>query len=218
MRAKAPDDDVGIGLDQTVPVTYPTVMQARGISTGEARVSISVDADGHLTDCLVICYTQEPFAQEVVSAIKRWTFEPARVHGHARIANTSLIFKFSSDYTVIVEGLGYGVESHFIPQLKDRYEYAVCQLRDLDRIPTPVHVVQPLLPGLPDKLSVVIVEFYIDEKGNVRIPSVSREDADNIYAAAAVEAVEKWRFEPPLRHGRPVLVAAKQEFRFQAKK
>jgi TonB family protein len=213
-----PADDVGIGIDQTVPVTYPATMQTRGIPTGEARVVISVDAEGRLTDCLVVGYTHEAFANEVVSAVKRWVYEPARVGGHARAASTNLIFKFSSDYSVIVEGLGAGVETHFIPELRNRYSYAAYQLRHLDRIPTPVHVVQPSLSDLPEKPRTVIVEFYIDEEGRVRAPSVSLAEAENIYAAAAVAAVEQWRFEPPLRRGKPVLVVAKQEFRFLAKK
>jgi outer membrane biosynthesis protein TonB len=38
-----------------------------------------------------------------------------------------------------------------------------------------------------------------------------------MYAAAAVSAVEQWRFEPPLRKGAPVLVYAQQEFSFHPK-
>ncbi|HET7537623.1 MAG TPA: TonB family protein [Candidatus Didemnitutus sp.] len=211
-------EEIGIGIDQTVPAAYPTDMQAHGISTGEVRVIISVDAQGVLTDCLVVAYTQESFAREVKSVVKRWKYEPALVHGNARAASTNLIFKFSSDLTTIVEGLGYGVEAHIMPELKNRYEYSACQLRDLDHIPTPVHVVQPQLPGLPDTLRTVSVEFYIDEQGKVRAATIGREYADDIYAAAAVEAVEKWQFEPPMRRGKAVLVAAKQDFRFLPKK
>lgn len=212
------NDDTGIGVSQNVPVAYPTIMQARGIGAGEARIVISIDAEGRLTDLLVTGYTEEAFAKEVVSAVKKWTFEPARVGGHARAASSALIFKFSSDYTVIVEGLGHGIETRFIPDLLNRYNYSACQLRNLDSIPEPVHVVQPQLAALPTKPVTVTVEFYIDEEGKVRAPTVERSEADNIYAAAAVEAVSQWRFAPPLRRGRPVLVAAQQDFRFMPKK
>ena len=43
---------------------------------------------------------------------------------------------------------------------------------------------------------------------------LQRTQADDIYAAAAVAAVEKWQFEPPLRKGQAVLVLAHQEFTF----
>jgi TonB family protein len=197
---------------------YPAVMQSRGIGSGEVHLVISVDAEGHLTDYLITAYTEEAFAKEVASVITKWSYEPARVNGHARAASSSLVFKFSSDFTVIVEGLGHGVETHFIPELKNRFAYSACQLRQLDSTPTPVHLVQPQLATLPSKLVVVTVEFFIDEQGKVRAPTVERSEADNIYAAAAVEAISQWRFEPPLRHGRPVLVAAKQDFRFLARK
>jgi TonB family protein len=64
----------------------------------------------------------------------------------------------------------------------------------------------------------VTVEFYIDEQGRVRMAAVPREAADDIYSAAAVAAVEQWRFEPPLRKGKPVLVLVEQLFRFRPKK
>jgi TonB family protein len=79
-----------------------------------------------------------------------------------------------------------------------------------------VQVVSPLV-NFSEKAHTVTVEFYIDEQGNVRMAAVPRESAGDIYAAAAVAAVEQWRFEPPLRKGRPVLVLAQQEFNFRPK-
>ena len=68
-----------------------------------------------------------------------------------------------------------------------------------------------------EKVHTVTVEFYIDEQGTVRMAAVPRESAGDVYAAAAVAAVEQWRFEPPLRKGEPVLVLAQQEFKFRPK-
>jgi TonB family protein len=102
------------------------------------------------------------------------------------------------------------------PGADDHYIFQSFHLRDLDHIPTPVEVVAPVakLEGAPRS---VTVEFYIDEQGRVRMPAVDREAADDTLAAAAVAAVEKWRFEPPVRKGRPVLVFAEQPFNFKLK-
>ena len=81
-------------------------------------------------------------------------------------------------------------------------------------------MVSPPIPDGVMKLGeerFVTVEFYIDQEGKVRVPSVSRELADDRLAAVAVAAVEQWRFEPPLRRKQPVLVLAQQVFRFVAK-
>jgi TonB family protein len=89
-------------------------------------------------------------------------------------------------------------------------EYHVCSLRDLDRIPTPIHVVAPAALLRPDA-GEVKVEFYIDEQGRVRIP-VARETSDAAFANAAVDAVSQWQFDPPTSKGKPVLVHAVQIF------
>jgi TonB family protein len=101
---------------------------------------------------------------------------------------------------------------------KDSYVYRSRTLRELDRIPTPVHVVSPLSPSpvSGEKKHTVAVDFYIDEKGEVRMPSVPRADVDTPWAACALDAVRQWRFEPPLYRGQPALVFVRQQFNFVA--
>jgi TonB family protein len=181
---------------------------------------ISVDAKGELTDVLVVGYTNVVFANAAVAAFKRWTYEPARAHGKARASRVEVLVTFKNGMGVMVQSLPTSVENSLIRSLQERYSYRVCQLRDLDRIPTPLQVVPPTPPkgGLePGAKRTVTVEFYIDENGRVRMPAIDREEPDDSYAAAAVSAVERWRFEPPVRKGRPVLVLARQDFNFVPK-
>jgi TonB family protein len=60
---------------------------------------------------------------------------------------------------------------------------------------------------------VVVVRFYIDEEGNVRLPSVTGQ-ADGYLVEQALTAVREWKFAPVTSGGQPVLVAAQQEFNF----
>jgi TonB family protein len=218
----APLDYKPMKVIQTVQPIYPREAAQLGLTNGEAHVSIQVDATGKLTDYLVTAYSYPAFAERSVSAIKQWDYEPAYIDGHARGATVDLTFHYQSTGIVVVD---LSVNSY--PEVR-RFEimpnaksYRVCTLRELDRIPTPTKIVKPVYPQeLARRHPVsVTVDFYIDEKGHVRLPAVSREsvEASDQLAGAAVNAVSQWEFEPPLSRGRPVLVLARQLFTFQAK-
>lgn len=210
------DDNVGIAIDQVGVLVYPPLMLYNAIYSGEVSAVISVDEKGVLTDLLVTGYTDKAFADAAVAALKRWVYTPARVNGRDRSSRADVLFLFK-DQGVIVQALPGALEQRALAGfMQERYVYQPCKLRELDRIPTPVHVVQPAIKMDGARHSIT-VNFYIDEEGKVRMPAVAQESADDLYAAAAVSAVEQWRFEPPLRKGHPVLVYAQQEFTYRPK-
>jgi len=213
-------ENSGIGINQTDALVYPFSMTVSGVVSGEARVAISVDASGKLNDALVVGYTNVGFADAAMDALKRWTYEPALANGSPRASRAYVQFTFRNDMSVMIQKLPGIADSGAFRSWAERYVYSVCQLRDLDRIPIPVHVVPPANVGaaLKGGNRTVTVEFFIDEEGRVRLPAIGREDRDDAYSAAAVRAVEQWRFEPPLRRGHPVLVLARQDFTFVPKK
>jgi len=211
-----PDYNAGIAIEQVGVLVYPPMMLYNAIYSGEVSAVISVDAKGALTDFLVTGYTDKAFADAAAVALKRWIYTPARVNGRATSSRADVLFMFK-DQGVIVQALPGALEQRALSgYAQGRYVYQPCKLRELDRIPTPVHVVQPAIKA-DGVMHSVTVEFYIDEEGKVRMPAVARESADDTFAAAAVSAVEQWRFEAPLRRGKPVLVYAQQEFTFQPK-
>jgi len=60
----------------------------------------------------------------------------------------------------------------------------------------------------------VNVEFYIDETGAVRLPSLA--PGENLeLGSLAIAALSQWRFNPPTSRGRAVLVKAVQTFNFK---
>jgi TonB family protein len=181
-------------------------------------VAINVDQDGRLMDCLVTGYSRKEFADTAVAALKAWRFDPSRVNGVPWASVQEVHFDFSRT-GVVVSLSGFDLLTNQFDEIaKGRFVYRTRTLRELDRIPTPVHVVSPVSPGLSpgEKKRTVVVEFYIDEEGRVRLPSVSRADAGTSYAACALDAVKQWRFESPLYRGRPTLALVRQEFNFVA--
>lgn len=208
------NDDAGLSIFQTESAEFPSNALIKGIHSGKVRLVVSVDAEGKLADCLVVAYTNEVFVAPAVRAVKAWTYEPARVRGHARASRADLSFNFKGDLVVTVQNAEYNYLQNIFG---DIFMFQPSLLRDLDHIPVPAHVVSPSIPDgilAAGEARVVNVEFYIDQEGKVRVPSVSRDQADDRLAAEAVAAVEQWRFEPPMRKGQPVLVLAQQEFRF----
>jgi TonB family protein len=205
---------------QTDHVVFPRAPRDLGIKTGSVHVAIQVDETGKLTDHLVTAYTHRAFADTAVNALKRWRYEPAYLHGRAHSATVDLTFNFESQGLVVVDlNVGSYVELRNYQLHPEAYSYRACTLRQLDRIPTPTKVVKPVYPvesAKQPQAGKVTVEFYIDEQGQVRLPAVSRvtTQTSGALSAAAVEAVSQWEFEPPMSKGRPVLVAARQDFNF----
>ncbi|HVU18085.1 MAG TPA: energy transducer TonB [Candidatus Didemnitutus sp.] len=219
LRAAPDEDNVGVAIHQTGRVlVFPPDLLTMGVSEGEVQVVLSVDAEGKLTDLLVVSYTNPAFAEAVEKVLPTWTYDPARLHGRAQAGRVDIDIKFSSEVNIFVVNLGW----HYWENVTGghRFVYKTYKLSDLDRIPTPAHVVRPGLPNgaAPSSDRTVTVEFFIDEYGRVRVPTVDRTEASDSYAAAAIAAVEQWKFEPPVRHGKPVLVLLQEDFTFRAKR
>ena len=204
-----------VKIVQTVDPVFPFPLTQQGLTRGEARVAVNTDAKGRLVEWLVVGYTRTEFANEAVDVIKKWAFVPARMRGEPVGTTIEIYFYF--------EARGVVVSTTTIDELEratlfetGRYVYQPCSLRELDRIPTPLTTVAPVYPSELARKGVhgrVSVDFYIDETGVVRMPAVSPRDNIEL-TALSLEALRQWRFEPPTRNGKPVLVKASQVFSF----
>jgi TonB family protein len=196
---------------QTVAPLFPAQMTLAGISTGRVKFILKVDKTGKLEDLLVTEYTQRAFADEATKVVRQWAFEPAWVGTEPVGWVRELNLYFRTDGMMVTYD-NAEAPSHFkmTGHPDEIIEYHACSLRDLDRIPVPLHVVAPAAALQPDA-GEVRVEFYIDEEGRVRIP-VAGVTSDVAFANAAVDAVSQWQFEPPTSNGKPVLVHAVQVF------
>ncbi len=218
ISADRPDFQSAKIHEKTTP-RYPQSLLATQRKGDKARVMINVDREGRLVDWLVIGYTDERFAESAVAALKEWTFEPARWQGVPVAVCIPLTFNFEVEGVVVTITALEAMQSLMssLSSENQREVYAPCTLRDLDRIPVPLHTVTPAYPKELVAQSVqgdVTVEFYIDEQGAVRMPSIIG-DALRPLAELAVDSVRQWKFEPPTSKGRPVLVCVRQVFRFK---
>jgi len=97
------------------------------------------------------------------------------------------------------------------------FDYRTCPPDEMDRPLAPVTTVAPRYSEAAARDGIngrVPVHFYVDENGTVRLPAVPSETHPYL-SGIAVEAIKQWKFVPPTRGGRPVQVAAVQEFAFR---
>jgi len=190
------------------------------VSNGEARIVISVDDRGQLSDVLISSYTEKAFADEAVWALRQWRYEPALYEGKPVGVRMELRFDFVARGRIVSLNAS-DASTAFIQCITGPVLVpAVCAAGDLDRPVQPVETAAPHPPGLAagetGQRCSVMVDFYVDEAGRTRMPVVTTDTTPPAFAQAAVEAITQWRFQPPTRAGKPVAVRLRQEFVFLA--
>jgi TonB family protein len=58
-----------------------------------------------------------------------------------------------------------------------------------------------------------LIEFLVDEEGRARLPRMV-EATHEAFAYAAMQSIASWRFEPPQRGGRDVIVRVRVPLKF----
>jgi len=214
-----PVDRRTLSIVQTEQAVFPLRLLQTSVMNGDAWVAIDVDEKGQLTDWVVTGYSRKEFADSAVEALKQWRYLPPSLDGQPWASVRELRFDFSRTGVVVNFVGADAITNRFDELFAGHFAYRTYTLRELDRTPTPIHVVTPVSPASDPSGATheVTVEFYIDEQGRVRLPSVDRAEAGTIYASCAITAVRGWRFDPPLCKGRPVLVLAHQQFKFVPK-
>ena len=212
-RAQPPDSREIVTLPE---LEFPLHLLHRGYTNGEVRMLVKIGPDARLIDFLVTNYTHKGFANVAIAALQRSTFRPLEMDGKPVITLTELIVQFQSKGPITVEHFP-GEGSSPWP---GEYVYQPCDPGQLDQPLQPLAVKAPDYPKNLCEQGVtgsVVLEFYIDETGRVRMPMV-REAQHEILAGLTLLAVEQWRFTPPSSRNQPVLVRVRQKFDFRPEK
>jgi len=207
-------------IEQTVDPQFPHALSLTYLTSGEARIVVNIDADGHLVDLLVTGYTHKAFADEAVSALKQWRYVAPTEAGQSIGIRMELRFEFEATGRV-VSLMAIDTPEVLMKQrgIGPRLITQVCNQQELDRPIAPVNPVTPAYPGstgITPAARSVLVDFYVDETGQPRMPVVISSSHEAL-AQAAVGALNRWRFNAPTRAGKPVSVRVRQEFIFPGK-
>lgn len=196
---------------------FPRRALVEGASEGEAHVVFEIDGLGQLGDLMVVAHTREEFADAATGAVRQWRFQPYRIDGRPVTTIMRVAFLFTAGEMVAVDTLSVPGPAPSPRVGVGDFIHQPCPATELDE---PIRAIRHDPPLYPERLSSqglvgrVRVEFYIDPEGQVRFPLVVS-NAHPLLASVVTAAVKEWRFEPPRRRGRPVLVFATQEFKFE---
>jgi len=108
------------------------------------------------------------------------------------------------------------VRPTFTPPVIEEVE-KVFELSEVDSPPYPVLKIMPIYPfparmkGIEGKVELI---FVVDEEGRVTNIHVKRSTSD-IFIKPAIKAVERWRFNPGIKDGKPVKTRVLLPIRFE---
>jgi len=185
---------------------------------GDLRMVIDINEDGTVADWLVIRSFDQDFVDAIRRVIDEWTFNPATLGGKPIPIVMELMFNFSKRGTSLVEGNLTELYLERLPNMHKDLNF-VRSFTELDKLPEPVKIVRPVVnPDIPaeQRTGRVVVGFYIDETGKVRIPIVEEYEGHRAIVDAAYTAIRQWEFMPPTVKGKPVTVRVEQPFEFKS--
>ena len=188
---EGPGDRIPEPLYQPAP-DHPRKLWTSEIE-GEATIKFIVSGKGIVTSTEVISSSRSEFAKSAEETVMSWFFEPALKDGVPVACRMEVSFVFS------------------IPGLSEDSGKRPLALGDLDRIPQPTYQEAPSHPRSLRNSHIsgeVVVRFTITEEGDV-IDAIALESSHPDFAAAAVEAISRWKFSPGIRNG--VAVRCKME-------
>ncbi len=201
-------------LNQVKPV-FPEAVLHLGITEGFAEVVLIVNERGEQRDMIVSVASHKQFGSASVAAIQKWNFIPLQVDGKAQTSRV----KVNVDFEYI--GVGQPKYPSIIEEAALRFERDglfdnISNLGQLDHEPRLIKDVRPVYPEnlkKSEKSGMVVVEFFIDPAGNVKAPGIKMA-TDDEFAISALAAIKEWKFEPPLKRGRPTYARVYQRFSY----
>jgi hypothetical protein len=151
---------------------------------GEVVLDALIDSGGRLAELNVV-HGAAPFLEPVLSAVRTWTFSPARFDGRAVDARVGVVFQFPQS---------------FMPKLVVReHKYAEPSEDSAGHGALPVTTVEPNYP--PDTTAEGSVALYdnVDLQGQVTATRVLR-DIEPL-TASTIAASHQWQFVPGKQAG-----------------
>ncbi len=204
-------------IDKPDPI-YPFSLSSQAIYSGTLTALVEIDMQGRISDWLPVRATHDDFIRQVGSVFPRWRFQPAMENGEPVPSAMEIRFEFSYN-NVLLNMNSFESTSAFLNRMRiepGAREY-FANFADLDRLPEPREIVKPIVySDIPEdeRKGEVVLSFFIDQEGRVRMPALTQLDGNMELALSAEQAVRQWRFDPPTVNGRRVIVKAAQRFIF----
>lgn len=201
----------GLGLHEPpVRLQYPGSAYAQSIPKGNATVCVELDDKGNPVDYLLVSYTEKYFGDALLRNAKRSSYSALRYKGMAIPYRFNFGYEFRPEFTVAMNSFDAITRRQLeIHGGRPPFKYHAVMEEELDNR---LECVRQALPYFPDgytpkgnREDTVLISFYVDEQGNVRIPSVDSASSP-LLVQNAFKAIHYWQFKPPTVKGKPALV------------
>lgn len=207
--AEHPGDPVStLGLINYTRPAFPVLASSQGVFEGAVWVAVDWNEDGSARDVIVLGSTHPALGRTVAETVATWRRDPERKSS----LGDNFVVEFRAEGVVIA-----GVGPSGAPVAANLRMMQVPGRAELDEAPTAVAQPMPALPVRRAKEKAggrVVVTFYVDENGQVRAPRIL-ETSSPEFAAATLEALRQWRYEPAKRKGRPTIFVDSWAFDFR---
>lgn len=212
--SKLPEDfryDTAPQPTGTVRAVYPYELLRAG-KTGRADIGYVIGANGRVIQIIPTSASDPAFGRALTAAIEQFRFKPAVKDGRPSRAVQRFVQEFdrSADWNLVDDG---DIE---LLRTEQKRPDRIFSLRDLDAPLKPRSRRPPVFPvsAPEDAMSgEALIEFLVDEEGRARLPR-SVEATHESFAYAAIQSIASWRFEPPQRGGRDVIVRVRIPVKF----
>ena len=199
---------------------FPGRAYFEGVFDGQATVGVMLDVRGNPTDFLLLRYTQRYFGDALLREARRQAFTPNRVKGVAVPGRYYFGYIFKPGFVVAMSSFDAITERTNEIAGGTKFIYEPHPEREIDG--GLLECTESAVPFIPDGYEApnsgpvkVLVTFYVDEKGHVRLPSVESA-ASPLLIPNAVKAALHWAFTPPTIKGKPVIVFAMRAVTLEA--
>ncbi len=203
----------GGGISMKEPpmhLMFPGSAYVAGVPKGNATVCIELDDKGNPVDYLLVSYTEKYFGDALLRNAKRTWYSALQFKGVSIPYRFNFGYEFRPELTLAMNS--FDAITHRQMEIRGGrlpFKYHAVMEEELDNR---LECTRQALPYFPDgytptggKADTVLISFYVDEQGNVRVPNVDSVSSP-LLVRNAFKAVHYWQFKPPTVKGKPALV------------
>ena len=204
-------------LDRFVVPDFPAFLRQSGVLQGTVVVAVGHETGNRATDVLVLESTDPRFTDAALDAIREWKFAAPNVPSDQSEATVPIVrFLFTTGSVSVVPLTASTGRSSSSRAVRAETPIELPNFSHLDHVPKPLQNPPPEFPiALRGRVTngTVVVKYFVDAEGRVRLPTIITATEPE-FAAAALTAIRQWRFEPPRIDGKSVVALERLSFQF----
>lgn len=194
-------------VSHSVFPVYPfAALQAK--TKGKTKLSFIIGPDGKTYHVRLEQATTPEMGLAVRAMLDAWRFNPGRMRDY-----TPAYAMVGMEHEFTPSGAGdvpVPTEARAILRLLEKRPAEIATIAELDR---PLKSISRRPPVYPTALlgagqtGAATIEFFVDKNGDAQLPRIVTSTAPE-FGYAAAQAIATWRFEPPMKAGKAVIVRA----------